>query len=230
MAKHLAKSLAEIAIVLAAAGMMLVLIGGYVQELVLLAFLGMLMLPVAGLMALAALVLAAVSRAPVGASLLAVTALMLSSAWVVVTLFPTVRSARVKARQVRCIQHQKALAMAMLLYAHDHDEHFPPASIWSDAIQPRVSSLTSYRCPEARHLRSGYAMNRALDCRSLFSLEEPGSTVALFDATGGWNSSGGQELLAKRHVGGAVISFADGHARWIRLPEEVRWEVANERK
>ena len=40
----------------------------------------------------------------------------------------------------------------------------------------------------------------------------------------------GRELLAKRHVGGAIISFADGHVKWIRLPEQQRWEVANERK
>jgi len=40
----------------------------------------------------------------------------------------------------------------------------------------------------------------------------------------------GRELLAKRHVGGAIISFADGHVKWIRLPEQQRWEVANEGK
>ncbi len=213
MTKHLAQSLAEIAAVLAAAGLILILTCGCVRELVLFAILGVLMLPVAGLMAAVALVLAVVSRATARLFLLAIVALLLSAAGMAVTIVPVIRSARIKAHQVQCIQHQKDLAMAMLLYAHDYDEHFPPASIWSDAIQPRVSSLTSYRCPEARHLRSGYAVNRALDCRSLFSLEEPGSTVALFDATGGWNSSGGQELLAKRHAGGAVISFADGHVK-----------------
>jgi len=54
--------------------------------------------------------------------------------------------------------------------------------------------------------------------------------IAIVLAAVGMMLALGQELLAKRHVGGAVISFADGHARWIRLPEEVRWEVANERK
>ena len=49
-------------------------------------------------------------------------------------------------------------------------------------------------------------------------------------ASGGMMLAMGRELLAKRHVGGAVISFADGHVKWIRLPEEERWEVANERK
>jgi prepilin-type processing-associated H-X9-DG protein len=47
---------------------------------------------------------------------------------------------------------------------------------------------------------------------------------------GGMMLAMGRELLAKRHVGGAVISFADGHVKWTRLPEEERWEVANERK
>lgn len=230
MVKRFAKSLAEIAAVLAAAGLILILVGGYVPELVLMAILGALMLPVAGLMAAVALVLAVVSRATARLFLLAIVALLLSAAGMAVTIVPVIRSARIKAHQVQCIQHQKDLAMAMLLYAHDYDERFPRASIWCDTIRPRVSSPESYRCPEARHLRSGYAMNRALDCRSLSSLEEPGSTVALFDATGGWNSSGGRELLAKRHVGGAIISFADGHVKWIRLPEQQRWEVANEGK
>jgi len=26
-------------------------------------------------------------------------------------------------------------------------------------------------------------------------------------------------------VGGAVITFTDGHVRWVRLPEQQRWEV-----
>jgi len=54
--------------------------------------------------------------------------------------------------------------------------------------------------------------------------------IAIVLAAGGMMLAMGQELLAKRHVGGVVISLADGHVRWIRLPEEERWEVANERK
>lgn len=49
-------------------------------------------------------------------------------------------------------------------------------------------------------------------------------------ASGGMMLAMGRELLAKRHVGGAIMSFADGHVKWTRLPEEERWEVANEGK
>jgi prepilin-type processing-associated H-X9-DG protein len=54
--------------------------------------------------------------------------------------------------------------------------------------------------------------------------------IAIVLAAVGMMLALGRELLAKRHVGGAVISFADGHVKWTRLPEEERWEVANERK
>jgi prepilin-type processing-associated H-X9-DG protein len=54
--------------------------------------------------------------------------------------------------------------------------------------------------------------------------------IAIVLAAVGMMLALGRELLAKRHVGGAVISFADGHVKWIRLPEQQRWEVANEGK
>jgi prepilin-type processing-associated H-X9-DG protein len=54
--------------------------------------------------------------------------------------------------------------------------------------------------------------------------------IAIVLASGGMMLAMGRELLAKRHVGGAIISFADGHVKWTRLPEEERWEVANEGK
>jgi prepilin-type processing-associated H-X9-DG protein len=54
--------------------------------------------------------------------------------------------------------------------------------------------------------------------------------IAIVLASGGMMLAMGRELLAKRHVGGAIMSFADGHVKWTRLPEEERWEVANEGK
>jgi prepilin-type processing-associated H-X9-DG protein len=54
--------------------------------------------------------------------------------------------------------------------------------------------------------------------------------IAIVLAAVGMMLAMGRELLAKRHVGGAIISFADGHVKWIRLPEQQRWEVANEGK
>jgi prepilin-type processing-associated H-X9-DG protein len=54
--------------------------------------------------------------------------------------------------------------------------------------------------------------------------------IAIVLAAVGMMLAMGRELLAKRHVGDAIMPFADGHVKWTRLPEEERWEVANERK
>jgi prepilin-type processing-associated H-X9-DG protein len=49
-------------------------------------------------------------------------------------------------------------------------------------------------------------------------VQAPAQTLLVFEIDGGWNVSGGPELLpAKaRHNGVYVIGFADGHAEMVR--------------
>jgi prepilin-type processing-associated H-X9-DG protein len=59
-------------------------------------------------------------------------------------------------------------------------------------------------------------------------VQAPAQTVLVFEIDGGWNVSGGRELLpAKgRHTGAYAVGFADGHAEMVRPArlKQLRWE------
>ena len=59
-------------------------------------------------------------------------------------------------------------------------------------------------------------------------VQAPAQTVLVFEIDGGWNVSGGRELLpAKgRHTGAYAVGFADGHAEMVRAErlDNLRWE------
>lgn len=218
-----ARHFVVIALVLVAMGVGMVMVGGRESRLEVLTFSGILLLLAAPVVGIIALALAVVGRArggTVALTVLAVLAPVIVLAWL---LFPVFRSARIAARQRLCVQHLKSLSMAMLTYAQDWDEHYPPAQRWCDAIRPYVRSMEDYRCPAARHLRCGYAMNAQLDQFKQSDLAEPSKTVMLFDATGGWNLSGGKELIARRHSGGANFAFGDGRVQYTTRADILQW-------
>src|SRR5688572_28176774 len=77
-------------------------------------------------------------------------------------LFPVFAQAREKARQTACLSYHKQLGTAVMMYAQDHDELFPPERIggtrnqidakgtgwtWRWAMQPYVKSEKIWVCP-----------------------------------------------------------------------------------
>jgi prepilin-type N-terminal cleavage/methylation domain-containing protein/prepilin-type processing-associated H-X9-DG protein len=77
-------------------------------------------------------------------------------------LFPVFAQAREKARQTACLSQHKQLGTAVLMYAQDYDELFPPERIggtknsidpkgtgwtWRWAMQPYVKSEKIWVCP-----------------------------------------------------------------------------------
>lgn len=218
-----ARHFAVIAFVLVVMGMGMMVFGGRESRLEVLTFSGVLLLLAASIVGIIALVLAAAGRARSGTVAIAVLALLAPVVALTWLLFPAFRSARIVARQRLCMQHLKTLGMAMMLYAQDWDERCPPAQNWCDSVRPYVRSLEDYRCPAARHLRCGYAMNAQLDRFKQSDLAEPSKTVLLFDATGGWNLSGGKELMARRHSGGANFAFGDGHVQYRNRADILQW-------
>lgn len=220
-----ARRFAIIALVLVVMGIGMMVLGGLESRLEVLTFSGVLLLLAAPVVGVIALVLAAAGGARSGTVALAVLALLAPVVALTWLLFPAFRSARIVARQRLCMQHLKSLSMAMLTYAQDWNEHYPPAQRWCDAIRPYVRSLEDYRCPDARHLRCGYAMNARLDGFKLSDLAQPSKTAMLYDATGGWNLSGGRELIARRHGNTANFAFADGHVKYRYRMNDLRWEA-----
>jgi len=113
-----------------------------------------------------------------------------------------------------CQSSLKQIGVALWLYAQDHEERFPPAGSWCDALEPHVPHELVFACPAMPGVRSGYAFNRGLDSLLPSQVRSPAEVVATFDAVGGWNLSGGAELAALRHRDGLNVGYADGHVRF----------------
>jgi prepilin-type N-terminal cleavage/methylation domain-containing protein/prepilin-type processing-associated H-X9-DG protein len=79
-------------------------------------------------------------------------------------LFPVFAQAREKARQASCLNNLKQIGTALMMYAQDHDETFPPAYYyrnplagsnldgtgieqWSGFCQPYVKNFKVFVCP-----------------------------------------------------------------------------------
>jgi len=68
-------------------------------------------------------------------------------------LFPVFAKAREKARQASCLSNAKQLALAIMQYAQDFDEVYPPAYcvfptvVWPQLLQPYAKSTQITSCP-----------------------------------------------------------------------------------
>lgn len=58
-------------------------------------------------------------------------------------------------------------------------------------------------------------------------IKNAATTVMIFEAQGGWNASGGKELLNQtRHGRYVVVGFADGHVELVSplRVDQLQWE------
>ncbi|HEU6447512.1 MAG TPA: DUF4190 domain-containing protein [Verrucomicrobiae bacterium] len=148
----------------------------------------------------------------------------------VAMLLPAFAQAKQKAQEINCIANEQQLAMAVILYSSDHT-NFPAAANWCDAIKPGVGNERFFRCPAASALnRCDYAFNSKLSGMNAGTLSHANETVLIFESNGGWNASGGPELMALpfRHDHGrqTVVTFADGHSEIVNQDRlnSLRWE------
>ena len=141
-------------------------------------------------------------------------------------ILPALAKAHDRARTIQCVNNMKQLALAVRIYSGDHEDHFPPAATWCDAIKTDVDSERTFKCPAGNpDARCHYAFNSKLD-----GLEEKNinpDTVLLFETDGGWNVSGGPELMLRqsRHLKTFGVAFADGHVEQLTGPRlaGLRW-------
>jgi prepilin-type N-terminal cleavage/methylation domain-containing protein len=129
-------------------------------------------------------------------------------------LFPVFAKAREKARQTACLNNQKQIVTAVLLYAQDHDELFPTSdSVWG-AIGLDKGALV---CPsKGKKQANGYAYSNALSGAALGDIADPTNEVVTAD--GKAVTSGVQANVAylvsdfdPRHANKTISSFSDGH-------------------
>ena len=143
-------------------------------------------------------------------------------------LLPALAQAKQKAQQVICMNNEKQLALAVMIYSSDHTNHLPSAANWCDAIKPTAGSEKIFKCPAVNSTsRCDYAFNAKLDGMGTGKVNP--QTVLIFESNGGWNASGGPELLpAKaRHLRKFyVVAFADGHVEAVNQSRltALRWD------
>jgi prepilin-type processing-associated H-X9-DG protein len=143
-------------------------------------------------------------------------------------MLPALAQAKQKAQEINCMNNEKQLALAVIIYSNDHTNHFPPAATWCDAIKTSVGSEQVFRCTAADSTsRCDYAFNAKLDGMDESKVNP--KTVIIFESDAGWNANGGPELLpAKaRHLRKFyVVAFADGHVEAVNQSRlnTLRWD------
>jgi prepilin-type processing-associated H-X9-DG protein len=117
-----------------------------------------------------------------------------------------------------CLSNLRQLALALLMYAQDHDEALPRADKWCDEIMPYVKNTDVFKCPAQPQAECSYAFNAALSEKVLGKIERPAETIILFESGEGTRNACGNVALGKlltRHNGGSAVAYVDGHVKWL---------------
>jgi prepilin-type processing-associated H-X9-DG protein len=123
----------------------------------------------------------------------------------------------------------RQLTLAVILHASANSNACPPAATWSDAVESSVGSASTFQCVAGdKEQRCHYAYNAKLDGLELDKVKNPSTTVMIFETGGGWNVSGGSELLPRqsRHAGAVTVGFVDGHVEMVKESRlsQLQWE------
>ncbi|UCC22701.1 MAG: hypothetical protein JSW23_01125 [Planctomycetota bacterium] len=151
---------------------------------------------------------------------------------------PAMQKVKHGGKVVLCQSNLSQLGRAIIAYSESNDGYLPIANEWCDLLMQDNNGLFEdiFKCPHAEEGRSNYAFNDRLS--GLRLKDVPSDVVLLFEASGGWNLSGGPESLALRHKPGGDqnvfgrgicnILFTNGDVWCYRVEELIkkplRWE------
>jgi prepilin-type processing-associated H-X9-DG protein len=143
-------------------------------------------------------------------------------------LLPAFAAAKQKAQSIACMNNEKQLVLAVLMYSESHTNHYPAAASWCDAIKPSLGGATPdkiFQCPAAdASSQCGYAFNAKLDGLDMSKVNP--QTVVIFESDTGWNAHGGPEIAStQRHGNYLDVAFADGHVERVAAARlnSLRW-------
>jgi hypothetical protein len=120
--------------------------------------------------------------------------------------------------QTECLSNLKQLALAVLMWAQDHDEVLPPAKDWGKELFPYLKNEEVFRCPAVPGLECGYAYNADIAGRKLAEIADPAATVLFYESTLGQLDAadrGESQPRPGRHNGGNARAYVDGHGKWL---------------
>jgi prepilin-type processing-associated H-X9-DG protein len=131
-------------------------------------------------------------------------------------LLPALAKAKQKAQAIHCVNNVRELAIAMRIYTTDNHDRFPAATNWCDTLRSQAGMTNVFHCPaDSSRSRCSYAFNAQLAGMEVGKVAP--EVVMIFEANGGWNLSGGEELVLTqpRHRRVIVVGFADGHVEQV---------------
>jgi prepilin-type processing-associated H-X9-DG protein len=144
-------------------------------------------------------------------------------------LLPALAKAKAKAQGIQCMNNGRQIALGIIMYAEGNTNLLPQAATWCDDALTQLSAAKVFLCPAGDATdRCHYAYNANLSGLDSTQIRNPATTVLAFEADGGWNRSGGPELLPTppRHSKGVVIIFADGHVETLTADrlDQLNWQ------
>jgi prepilin-type N-terminal cleavage/methylation domain-containing protein/prepilin-type processing-associated H-X9-DG protein len=131
-------------------------------------------------------------------------------------LFPVFARAREKARQTTCTSNQKQIGALVQMYAQDHDETLPStATFWSD-IKPDPGVLV---CPTlGKTPPNGYNFNGYFGGASIGAIDDPTTSILVFDGKNANNYTTSKTDVDYRHSGSSIFGYIDGHVAPAKAP------------
>jgi hypothetical protein len=130
-----------------------------------------------------------------------------------------------------CGTNLRGLGSAIKIYASEFDDQYPTPDKWCDLLADyaRVTAK-QFVCKGAAihdsNARCHYAMN--LNCEP----NSPPDMVLLFETNGGWNQSGGPEILTTENHGGkgCNVFFSDCSVRFVPTEElrQLKWKKVSD--
>jgi len=125
----------------------------------------------------------------------------------------------VQRRHDNCLQHQQQLAFAIFDYALEHDERLPANETALNKL--KLDEPAVRRCPaSAWRAKVSYAFNGALAGMPISKLTCADQRFLLADGRKAIASSPA-DLDLKRHPGGMIVTFADGHAAMRKMAKRL---------
>ncbi len=139
-------------------------------------------------------------------------------------LFP-VNTSDHPAPATTCLSNVKQISTALIIYASDVNDRFPPRDTWMDASYPYTKTETIWHCPSVPKNVYGYAFNGALSRASQVKLLDPAGTPLVYDSVNPIRNAsdlcaslplpGRHRARNDRGPGRNNVAYADGHAKGV---------------
>lgn len=126
----------------------------------------------------------------------------------------TVKDVPVKDAFVEASTRLKMLGVALLAYSADNDEHLPPATKWTDALQPYVQDPEAFHDGSLKPEEFGFAFNIEVSGKQVTALGPLGTTPILFSSKVVTKNAAAKVdslPVPGRYAGRNAIYYLDGH-------------------